>query len=344
MSRLNVKIIAPVVVAVAAVGYFGLSSYAGGKAEKKLEDFLYENRLESYFSWKSVSSSPFGGTVTIKDITIESRELFPVELSVDKFVIKNFNDDKEHMSADLSLKNVRPTDPDSDFAKGYNRNVFGFLLAASGQTAVEPYDVNVSWNYNERDRTLKTQLAIDLPNLFATHMQLDLEGVRDLKNMLLITQVHPALGVLPSIPAQFLGMDRRDAYRQLEDLKNITINGLDMSFKDQGYLQRANLLEQRYNITPTKVDGNIEKERKQLFNEQYEHINDKCIKEYDSGYKNAKKACTAVIGTLFSKEKGFKVSVKPDSKVKLQDFERLDGNKRERNRFIERLNLNVTTY
>lgn len=344
MSQVNVKIIAPIVVVVAAAGYFGLSSYAGGKAEKKLEDYLYENRLESYVSWKSVSSSPFGGTVTIKDMTIESREFFPVELSIEKFTIKNFNDDREQMSADLSLKNIQPIDPDSDFAKAYHSEIFGTLLFASGQTHVEPYDVNIGWNYNGKERTLKAQLAVDVPNLFATQTQLDLDNVRDLRSTLMLTQVHPALGALPNLPTELFNINGRDEYRLLEDVKNITLNSFDMSFKDQGYLQRANMLEQRYNIMPTKILGNTDKERKQLFKQQYESTHEQCVKEYDAGYKNAKKACTAVIGTWYSQEKGFKVSMKPESKVKLQDFDRLQGDKRERNRFLERVNLKVTTY
>lgn len=344
LSNMNLKIIAPAAVAGVALIYFGLSSYAGGQAEKKLDDYLYENRLDSYVSWKSVSSSPFGGTVTIKGLTVESKELVPVELSIEKLTIKNFRDEREHVSADLYFEEIQPTYPDSDFAKAYNKDVFGPLLFASGQTQAAPYDLGVSWNYSAEERRLSAQLEVDLPNLFAGQVTFDLDGVRDVKSALFFTQMHPALGMLPSIPNEMFGISSRAASELKRDIQSITLGALDFSFKDQGYLQRANLLEKRYNITPVKVTGNTEKEREALFKKQYENNYDQCVKEFDSVYKNSKKACKAVVGTWYSQEKGFKASMKPSSKVRLEDFERLQGNKREQSRFVERLNLDVTTY
>lgn len=344
MNRVNLKIIAPVAAVGVAVAYFGLSSYAGGQAEKKLEDYLYENRLDSYVSWQSVSSSPFGGTVTINDLIVESREFIPVELSIERFIIKNFKDDRNQMSVDLSLKKIQPMDPDSDFAKAYNNEIFGSLLFASGQREVEPYDVSVSWDYRPSERTLNAQFETDLPNLFATQVKFDLENVRDLKSALFLSKMHPALDVLPGIPNEFLGMNNSAARDLLKDVQNITLNGLNVSFKDQGYLQRSNLLEQRYNTVPLNSAENTEKERKQAFKQEYEETYSECTKEFGSVYKNSKKACNAVIGTWYSQEKGFKLAMKPSGKVRLEDFERLQGDKRERGRFIERLNLDVTTY
>lgn len=344
VSKLNFKVIAPVAIAGAAVIYFGLSSYAGSQAEKKLDDYLYENRLDSYVSWKSVSSSPFGGTVTIKGLTVESKELIPVELSIEKLVIKNYKDDDDRVSADLYFHEIQPTYPDSDFAKAYNKEIFGPLLLASGQAQVAPYDLSVGWDYRPDDRHLTTQINVDLPNLFAGQVKVDLEGVRDIKSALFLTQIHPALNVLPGIPNELLGMSNRAINELKRDIQSITLNSLDFSFKDQGYLKRANLLEKRYNITPVKITDNAEKEREKLFEKQYKNNYEHCVKEFDSVYKNAKKACKAVIGTWYSQENGFKVAMKPSSKVRLEDFSRLQGSKREQGRFIERLNLDVTTY
>lgn len=344
MSNLNFKMIAPIAVVGVAVGYFALSSYAGSQAENKLKDYLYENRLDSYVAWQSVSSSLFGGTVTVKNLTVESREFFPVDLSIEKLIIKNFKDDRDHISADITLKKIQPTDPDSDFAKAYNNKIFGPLLFASGQTQVAPYDLSASWDYRSDTRSLTSVIDVDLPNLFAVQIKLDLDGVRDLKSALFLTQAHPALGMLPGIPNELLGLDNQAAYKLMNDVKSITLSGLSASFKDQGYLQRANLLEQRYNSILTKVGENTDKKRKELFKNQYENNYAECVKEFDEVYKNSKKACTAVIGTWYSQEKGFQVAMKPSSKVRLEDFDRLQGNKREQSRFIERLNLAIKTY
>ena len=66
----HVKFIAPAVLAVAIGGYFGLGAYASGKAEKQLEDWVYDNGLSGQVSWHSVSSTPLGGTVTIDGLAI----------------------------------------------------------------------------------------------------------------------------------------------------------------------------------------------------------------------------------------------------------------------------------
>ncbi|NLD01117.1 MAG: hypothetical protein GX673_10145 [Gammaproteobacteria bacterium] len=348
MSNLNVKVIAAivpaVVVVVGAIGYFGLSSYSAGKAEKELKNYLYDNRLESYVSWRSLSSSPFGGTITVKDIVLESKRNIPLDLSIEKFVITNFKDKKQRMSADMSFKGVRATDPESDYAKSYNRNIFGLFLYPSGKTQVEPYNLNVSWDYRGDKETLTAQFEVDLPNLFLTNLKLDLEDVKELKSALLLTETHDFLDILPNIPRWAVWSNDRAVSDSVRSAKQITLKELDFSYKDQGYLQRVNLLEQRYNITPTDLAGNIDKQRKQLLKEEYEERHTQCVKEYDSAYKNAKKACTAVIGTLYAQEKGFKVSAKPEGRVRMDDFERLYGKKRERNSFIERMNLDVKTY
>lgn len=344
LSKVNFKVIAPAAVVGVAVVYFGLSSYAGGQAEKKLDDYLYENRLDSYVSWQSVSSSPFGGTVTIKGLTVESKEFIPVELSVDKLTIKNFKDDRGHTRADLSFTKIQPVDPDSDFARSYNNEIFGSLLHASGQTKVEPYDLSVGWDYRKDQRSLTTQLDFDLPNLFTGQLSFALEGVRDIKSVFLLTQVHPELSVLPGVFGELLGFNNRAIMELQRDIENITVESLNFTFKDQGYLKRANLLEQRYNVMSDKVAGNTDKERKKLFEEQYKNAYEECVDDFDSVYKNTKRACKAVIGTWYSKEKGFQVSMKPSSKVRVGDFERLQSDRRDSRRFIERLNLDVKTF
>lgn len=344
LSKVNFKIVAPVAVVGVAVLYFGLSSYAGSQAEKKLDDYLYENRLDSYVSWQSVSSSPLGGTVTIKGLAVENRDFVPVELSIDQLTIKNFKDERDHTRVELSFKNIQPTDPDSNFARAYNEEFFGSLLFASGQSQVAPYNLGVSWDYRADKRRLASKLDIDLPNLFTGQLNFNLEGVRDIKSALFLSQIHPSLDVLPGISNELLGISNQAMSELRRDIENITVESLDLSFKDQGYLKRANLLEQRYNITPDKVAGNTAKERKNLFEQHYNNAYDGCVREFDPVYKNSKRACKAVIGTWYSNEKGFKVSMRPSSKVRLEDFSRLQGDKREISRFVERLNLNVKTY
>ena len=93
----HVKFIAPAVLAVAIGGYFGLGAYASGKAEKQLEDWVYDNGLSGQVSWHSVSSTPLGGTVTIDGLAIRSENplVGKLDIDVERVAISDYEDGKE---------------------------------------------------------------------------------------------------------------------------------------------------------------------------------------------------------------------------------------------------------
>lgn len=347
MSSINLKLAVPAVALVIAIGgYFGLSSYAGNKAEKAIHNYLYDNRMENTVSWKSVSSSPFGGTITLKQVEIDHKNPFPVELKIDKIVIQDYKNDDNHTKARIELSQISPIDPDSEFGKFLRQNLYGAPLIASGQTHLEPQTIKASFDYRNDKSTLAASLELDAPQLFYADTALELENVRSPGSLMYLSSLHPALSLMPGFSAlQFNGIFNSRAINQEVDyLLNSHLVRADFSFKDQGYLRRANILEQRYNIELEQIVENPVAARKQAFNKQYQHQLNKCSQELQPYYADIAKACKAVLGTWASEEKGFRVNIKPENRVRLEDFSRLNGDERETKRFLERLSLKISTY
>ena len=67
----KLPLIAGGALAACLAGYFGLSSYSSAQAEKRLEDWVYEHQLDDKLSWSKVSASPFGGSLSIHDLTFD---------------------------------------------------------------------------------------------------------------------------------------------------------------------------------------------------------------------------------------------------------------------------------
>lgn len=343
MSNINPKLVVPAVAGAAIVlagGYFGLSSYASGQAEKELRDFLYEHKLESAVSWKSLSSSPFGGTITLNQVEVELNMLFPVELKADRIVVSDFKETDSHKKVRAAFDNVQPIDSSHDFADFLNRQLFGDLLTTSGQTKLDPQNLKIDYDFNSEKRTATLGLTLDTPNLFTVSTQLQLDNVRSEASLGFLTRIHPALAFLPGPPTGFFGM----AHPELDNLLASQLVSMEFSYRDQGYMKRASALQQRY-MAIHEISENPEPARKKAFAEQSRSNLEQCMRDVRPLLANADKACKAITGTATAQEKGFQVSAKPSSQVRLADLGRLDlsTDDHDLKRLVDRLNMKFST-
>lgn len=341
-TKLAIAIPAATVVLFAA-GYFGLSSYASGKAEKTIRDFLYDYNLENAVSWKSISSSPFGGTITLKGVEFDQQKPYLVELKADKVVLRDYVDSGKRTRFKIDVSKLDVIDEQSAFGRMIHDDLFETPLVASGQTRLEPQNLSFALDFQPDDSKVQASISLDIPKLFKVETSAELGNINNLLALQYISHAHPALDFLPQKGR------RHNIYgRYLEDtlyqsMQEIQLTRMDFSYRDLGYLKRANLLEQRYNMPLTPVQEDNSKARQTAFNNKYKSMLDECGKKMRNILPDPDKSCKALVGTWMSKEKGLKFSVKPDGRVRLQDFERLDDNEREARRFIERLNLKLST-
>ena len=334
-KNLNVKVIAPIaVVGVLAVGYFAMSSYASSKAEQQLTDYMYDNQLEDSISWKSVSSSPLGGTVTLKKVRIENDDVFPVELIAERVVIKDYQQTNKVNSMNVQFYQVAPIDDESDFSEFYYQDLFGSVSALSEQGKVAPYDLNIYWNYNIDKQQARVGFAMDIPNAGKGEFAAEFNEVMHLASLYQLSYLHPSFRILPNLPIE--------SSASMRDLERIELVSLAMGYEDKSYLARLNALEQRYNLPISPLKGDAKQQRQQAVTEDYRSQLRSCEEDFLPVYKQAKKACQAVLGTWYAQEKGLRFTLSPDKPLRLGELGRLDGGERAVKGLIERANPSFT--
>lgn len=343
MSIKNIKniqyIIPAAAVAVLAIGYFGLSSYASSQAEQRLTAFISDNNLEDAVSWKSVSSSPFGGTVTINKVQVENEMLLPVELLINKVVIKDFNNDSNNNSANILLSKIQPIDDENEFGQYYHNEIFGMVKAVNEGKAIAPYDLQVHWHYLAKNKSLKFGVKASAPNVAETEFEGELENIVDLASLSQARYLHPAFSMIPDVSG---GQARYD-HRAEQRFEKTKVKYLAMQFKDQGYLARLNTLEQRYNLAISPVKGDADKQRKELVKAQYKAMVSECESNLSEVYSGYQTACTALVGSWLSTEKGFRIVADPKQPVSLSALEDIERNQKKAKKVITDLNISVKT-
>lgn len=338
MNIKNIKVIIPAAaVVVLAVGYFGLSNYASSQAEQRLTSFVEENDLSDSISWKSVSSSPFGGTVTISKVKVENEQFMPVELLVNKIVIKNFSDDADNNSANILLSKIQPIDNDSEFGQYYHDKIFGMVKAVNEGEYIAPYDIDLNWHYLAKKKKLTFGIKASVPNVADAEFEAEFENVTDIASLSQAKYIHPAFSMIPDMSS---GRDRYDR-KAAQKFEKTKVKYLAVKFKDQGYLERLNVLEQRYNLPVSPLKGDAEKQRKELVKDQYKAVVIDCEKNMSQIYNGYEKACSALVGTWFSQEKGFRLVVDPKKPVSLSVLDKLGSNERNNKKIIDDFNMSV---
>ncbi|MDC6657727.1 hypothetical protein OEZ74_25990, partial [Leclercia adecarboxylata] len=158
-------------------GYFGLSAYSSSQAEKLIEDWVYEHELEDTLRWKSVSSSPFGGRVTISELQVEAGGREP-SLQVAEVIISDRSINDERTRLRLRVNGVEADNRalgslsslGAMAGGGFGRGMAtarGFEPElTSGLAELKPYDVEIYVDIDDDAGTLETELAVDLPELF----------------------------------------------------------------------------------------------------------------------------------------------------------------------------------
>ncbi|ART79654.1 hypothetical protein [Oceanisphaera avium] len=335
----NIKVIVPATLAVIVISYLGLSSYASTQAEERLTTFITENNLEDSISWKSVSASPLGATVTINKVKVENENLLPVELLINKVVIKDFNDDNHNNSANILLSKIQPIDDENEFGQYYHNEIFGMVKAVNEGKAITPYDLQLHWHYLAKDKSLKFGVKANAPDITDAEFEAEFENVADIASLSQAKYMHPTFSMIPDMSS---GRDRYDT-QAAQNFERVKVKYLAVKFKDQGYLERINTLEGRYNLPVLPSKGDVEKQRKTLAIERSKVAIVDCEKNISEIYNDYKKACSALIGTWFSQEKGFHIVADPKNPVSLSVFDKLGSNNRSDKKIINDFNISIKT-
>ncbi|AHY44924.1 hypothetical protein CXK93_14575 [Stutzerimonas decontaminans] len=341
MSK-RLPLIAGAAVAVLVAGYFGLSAYSSSQAEKLIEDWVYEHELEDTLRWKSVSSSPFGGRVTISELQVEAGGREP-SLQVAELIISDRSINDERTRLRLRFNGVEADNRalgglsslGAMAGGGFGRGMAtarGFEPALiSGLAELKPYDVEIYVDIDDDAGTLETELAVNLPELFDSRVSYRLSNLRDLNRK------------LQRLSESFGGDDRgqRAFMSELGELassvERAELQSASFSVKDRGMAERSIALYQRYNTPLNPTEGSAEKQRKTHYEKVVEQTEKDCSREFKDLPKGMKDGCELLSKALLGKVSGVELKVEPKDRVRLTDLGDLQDSRRSK-RLLDRLN------
>lgn len=321
---------------VLAATYFGLSAYSSKQAEKRLEDWVYDMELDDKLSWSSVSASPFGGSVSIAGLELDSGADEPA-LRIAKVTLSELVDSDERSQARLRFQGVEAGREALSGLSSLSRMAGGNLGRAahsfapalnSGLMTLKPFDAELFVNVDDEDGSLESEVFIGLPEMFDSRISYRLDNQRDLNRTLrrLPDDLAEAEG-LYQVLAQLEALD--------ESLKRAEIGRITLSIQDRGMLARSIALQQRYNTPLDPTAGDAEGQRQKHYERQVERGVKQC--EGDELGRGLDNVCELLEQVLLGKVDGVELNIAPDEPVRLLDLAKLDS-PRAAKRLVERLN------
>ncbi|MBH3339484.1 hypothetical protein I5L51_10245 [Pseudomonas mendocina] len=321
-------------------GYWGLSAQAGKQAEKRLEDWAYDMELDDKLHWQSVSSSPFGGRVSIQGIELETGRNQPA-LRVAELIVSDALQDDERSRIRLQFKGIEADDSAYANLRGIGalaggdvrRAMHGFEPAlSSGLLTLKPSDLELYVDIDDKAGTLESELAVDLPELFETRINYQLSNQRGLNKQLSRLQddladadnIFQALGLLEEVG---------------QGLQRAEIASMTFTFKDHGMVKRSIALQQRYNTPLDPTAGSADEQRERHYERHVNEMVRNC--EGEDIARSLENACELMGDLLRGDAKGLELSLRPD-KVRLFDLGKV-SNDRSAKRLIERLNPKLSS-
>jgi hypothetical protein len=345
MSK-RLPLIAGAAVVVLAGGYFGLCAYSSQQEEQQLREWAYETGLDEYLSWQSVSSSPLGGRVTISGLELDFGKTEP-RLQAAELVISERRIDEQQSRVRLQFNGLSADEralgglrslgarAGGSLGRGLGRASPDFAPALnSGLAEFKPFDVELFVDIDDKAGTLATELSVNLPELFSTHIAYQLNNVRDL---------HRDLQRL----SEQLGDDKagwrllnRDLPELVQNLERAEISEARFGIKDLGMAQRSIALYQRYNTPLDPAAGNVESQRSEHYARVVEEAEQNCNSNRDELPKGLEDSCELLGKFLRGKIDGVELSIEPEERVRLGDLFAFDNPKRMQ-RTHERLNPQI---
>lgn len=316
------------------VGYFGLGLYASGQAEKRLEDWLYDNELDGQVRWESISSTPFGGTVTLKGVTLTGSGMFQtLDLDVDTVQLSELADERDLKSLSLQLSGIRL--PGS--AQGIAAPLYE-LLHETGRNELQPFDMSLQGRYDAKDHEANFSFSVNLPQLFAVQASTELNNARNLDRTFaeLGTQV-VGLAMSGSRALSRLGY----LEQSMRELQGIELGETSFSLRDHGYFARNEALRQRYEYRLEPGKDSAEKQRRSMAEREQRSLLKGCSETWSATSRTAEKICENWLLALHGQSKGIELQAKPKDRVRLSDLLSSSDNPERAVRTLERLNLKV---
>ncbi|NOL48829.1 hypothetical protein [Pelistega europaea] len=216
-------IVGVVVVVLLAAIWLGSSWYATTQAKKKVDDFLFDNKMEDYIHWKDLSASP-AGDITLSGVTLGKKE----DWMADEIVIREFNRDRDGVALDMSIRKL--SDDSQEFAPSVMLpSVLRSYIIASGRASAKPLDIDVNLNINFEDNEGDFFLRLESDDFAEVEFEAKLDKVKGLRNSREKTS---------------------NPLSVFDETFELNVQSLRVKYNDDGMLKRMGMLEKRYLSIP----------------------------------------------------------------------------------------------
>lgn len=296
-------------------GYFGLSTYSANQAEQQIQDWVYDMDLDDKLRWESISSSPFGGRISIHNVELELGDSEPA-VQVTKVTLSDVIDEEQQSQLRLSLKGIITSQQALESASAMSYWVGGDIGRAARNvspslTAVKPFDTEVFFNINDDEGSLQAEISFDIPELFAGRINQRISNQRNFNRKLRDVFIAVADAESPNeILAELASLDK--------SINRAALDEFSVSIEDRGMLARSIALYQRYNTPLDPTAGDVEAQRQTHYERLVAREKKKCSREKIDTYVS--NACDVFEDVLLGKANGVELSYEPESPVKLQDM------------------------
>jgi hypothetical protein len=318
LSPRNKLLAAGGVAVVLVLAWFALSQFTAGKAEERIEDLLDEHGLNGQVSWKSVSASPFGGSIRLQDVTLggpTDRE----RVQIARVEINDLIDDRDRKRAEIRLDQIASEAGGSPLG-GLD------LVRASGRTELPPANATIRWDADLDDDELVFRVAVDQPGVMRVVADIELEKIAALARI--------AESGLPGggAPGTQSGRARPDignpmaglgaVFGMMEVLGEVRIRRAEMALRDDGYVKRSVALHKRYMIPVSPAaGGQPSAQRDEGFKASIQDARASCEKELPVGKASERgKACETIIDFVSGAESSVSLRLAPERPVSLSEL------------------------
>lgn len=336
----KLPLIAGGALAACLAGYFGLSSYSSAQAEKRLEDWVYEHQLDDKLSWSKVSASPFGGSLSIHDLTFDVGGKEPLLRAAELHISEVISDEQrsrmrlrlQGIEADQqAMGGLRQLGQMGGFNRQLNQATRFAPAVNTGLREMPAFNLALFVDIDDDDSSLVSELELELPELFSTRLHYQLNGLRNLNREL--QRFTDNLADLQENPLLLV--------QETEDLalamQRAELGSLQVSLRDLGMLKRSAALYQRYNTPLDPTAGSADKQREKHLRQQVAEQQRECSEELGRLPRGLEDTCELLGQLALGEIRGLSLSLEPEERVRLSDLERLDSPARI-NRLLDRLN------
>ena len=316
MSQRNLMLAGGGVTVALVVGWVVLGQVADSKAEAAIVQMLDEHGMRDQVSWKSVSASPFGGSVRLDEVRIEGA-LGDGDVRIAQIDVDDFVDEPQRKRAELRMHGV---------ATGEGFSPLGGVgfVQASGRSQLPPATVAMHWEMDLDDDAMTLALEVDQPELMKARLDLALERVGALARLgdggvgasafALGGDTRPRRGRGGPPPGMAM------AFQMLESIGEVRLKHLEAAVRDDGYVKRSIALHKRYGIPVSPAEGSAAAQRDKRFEADIGKARSDCERDLPvDNVGDRKQACATLIEFIGGEADSIRLTLKPQRPVSFSE-------------------------